>query len=39
MYRRVISVYDGHNLEEKDGQVYIDGIEARVTLSIKITIG
>ena len=28
MYRRVISVYDGHNLEEKDGQVYIDGIEA-----------
>ena len=25
MYRRVISVYDGHVLEEKNGEVYIDG--------------
>lgn len=25
MYRRVISVYDGHDLKESDGVVYIDG--------------
>ena len=28
MYRRVIGVYDGNDLEEKDGLVYINGEEA-----------
>jgi signal peptidase I len=28
IYRRVITAYEGHTLEEKDGKVFIDGAEA-----------
>lgn len=27
-YRRIISVFEGHDLQEKDGKIYIDGKEA-----------
>ena len=29
LYRRIISVYDGHALEEKDGKIYIDNQETQ----------
>jgi signal peptidase I len=28
MYGRCIAVYEGHNLEERDGKYFIDGVEA-----------
>ena len=28
LYRRIIEVYEGHSLEERDGRIYIDGTEA-----------
>lgn len=28
LYRRVITAYEGHTLEERDGQVFIDGLPA-----------
>ena len=28
LYRRIIETYEGHELEERDGRIYIDGAEA-----------
>ena len=28
LYRRIIEAYEGHELEERDGKIYIDGAEA-----------
>jgi len=28
LYRRIIATYEGHDLVEKDGRIYIDGAEA-----------
>ena len=28
LYRRIITSYEGHALEEKDGRIYIDGVQA-----------